>query len=69
MKLKTNLDYVVLYARMLRENNKLFEQQKRLIEAQLKGSSSLFEGMFKGGDFKVGARRYLRGRGLLVSVK
>jgi len=66
MKPKTNLDYVVLYARALRENNKLFEQQKKLIEAQLIGSKSLFRKMFGSGEkFKIGARKYLRGRGLI----
>ncbi|MDP3733759.1 MAG: hypothetical protein Q8R37_00890 [Nanoarchaeota archaeon] len=58
------IDYVELYAQKVREDSSLFTQQKRLIEAQLQGSSSLFKKMFSG-DFKVKARNYLRGRGLI----
>ena len=58
------IDYVTLYAESLKENNLLFEQQKMLIESQLKASSSLFTKTFSG-DFKLQARSYLRGIGLL----
>lgn len=58
------IDYVELYAKRLKEDNALFQQQKILIEAQLKGSSSLFKKMFSG-NFKVQAREYLRGIGLI----
>jgi hypothetical protein len=59
-----DLDYVVLYAKELKKNNKLFEQQKRLIENQFKASSSLFKKAF-GKDFKKKAREYLKGRKLI----
>ncbi len=65
MKLLKNIDYVELYAEKLREDNSLFIQQKRLIEAQMHGSSSLFKKMYGGADFKQNARKYLRGVGLL----
>jgi len=47
-----DIDYVELYAQKLKNNNALFKQQKMLIEAQLKGSCSLFKNMFAGSDFK-----------------
>ena len=58
------IDYVELYAKKLREDNSLFQQQRILIEAQLQGSSSLFKKMFSG-NFKAKARKYLRGIGLI----
>jgi len=65
MRPKDELDYIEFYAEKLKEDNSLFEQQKRLIEAQLQGSSSLFKNAFSGGDFKKLARKYLRDVGLL----
>lgn len=59
------LDYVELYAKKLKEDSSLFKQHKKLIEAQLHGSSSLFRNMFAGKNFKKNARAYLKGRGLL----
>ncbi len=59
-----SIDYVELYAKHLSKNNTLFVQQKKLIESQMKGSSSLFKGMF-GDNFKTGARKYLKGIGLI----
>lgn len=64
MKLKNDLDYVKLYAEKLRENKNLFEQQKKLINSQLKGSSSLFKEMFKKKNFNFEARKYLKSVGL-----
>ena len=64
MKDMADLDYVRLYAEKLKEDNSLFAQQKKLIEAQLKGSSQLFKKMF-GKNFKSGARKYIRAIGLL----
>jgi len=58
------IDYVALYAKSLKEDNRLFEQQKRLIESQLQGSSSLFKRMFSP-NFKANARQYLRKIGLI----
>jgi len=58
------IDYVELYAERLKADSSLFMQQKKLIEAQLKGSSSLFKKMFSG-NFKANARQYLRKVGLL----
>ena len=59
MKSMSDLDYVVFYAEQLKKDNKLFEHQRRLIEDQIKASSSLFRNAF-GKDFKKGARKYLR---------
>ena len=64
MKLKSDLDYVVLYAEKLKRDNRLFVQQKKLIEAQLKGSSELIKKRFRG-NFKENVRKYLRAVGLL----
>jgi hypothetical protein len=65
MKKLTDLDYVEQYAIKLKNDNRLFEQQRRLIESQMKSSSSMFTNMFKDTDFKAGAREYLRKIGLL----
>lgn len=65
MKPITNYDYVELYARKLKEDNSLFKQQKKFLEAQFKSSASLFSNWFVGKDFKTEARKYLRGRGLI----
>ncbi len=35
MKPKNDLDYVELYAERLKEDNRLFKQQKKLIESRL----------------------------------
>ena len=64
MKLKNDMDFVELYARKLRNNNKLFSQQKVLIESQMKSSRSFFKNMFEK-NFKKGARKYLKERGLI----
>jgi len=62
---ETDLDYVEIYAIELIRNNSLFEQQKRLIESQMKSSSSIFRNSFgKGEEFKVHVRKYLRKRGV-----
>lgn len=60
MKPKTDLDYVELYAERLKKDNSLFKQQKKLIESQLKSSSSLFRNMFGKINFKENARKYIR---------
>ena len=59
MKILTDLDYVKLYAEKLKKDNRLFEQQRKLIESQLKASSSLFKNKFKE-NFKENARKYLK---------
>ena len=60
MRPKTDLDYVELYAEKLKKDNRLFKQQKKLIESQLKSSSSLFRNMFGKADFKEKARKYIK---------
>lgn len=60
MKPKKDLDYVELYAKRLKKDNSLFKQQKKLIESQLKSSSSLFRNMFGKADFKEKARKYIK---------
>jgi hypothetical protein len=62
---KTDLDYVDLYAENLKTNPQLFEQQRMLINSQLKSSKSFFQNMFKGKDFKIEARKYLKQRELI----
>ena len=63
--MKHSIDYVELYAKRLKEDNSLFKQQKKFIEAQFHASCSLFKGMFAGKNFKQSARKYLKERGLL----
>ena len=65
MKSLTDLEYVELYAERLKHDNSLFDQQRRLIESQFTGSSSLFKKQFAGAEFKQSARNYLTGIGLL----
>ncbi len=65
MKKLTDLDYVELYASKMKHDNRLFVQQGRLIDSQMQSSSAIFRNMFKGADFKTGAREYLRKIGLL----
>ncbi len=65
MKPMNNLDYVKVYSKKMRLDKSLFDQQKRLIEDQLKSSSSLFREMFKNKDFKLNARKYLKSVGLI----
>ncbi len=62
---KTDLDYIELYAENLKTNPKLFEQQKILINSQIKSSKSFFKNRFKGKDFKTEARKYLKERGMI----
>jgi len=63
---KTDLDYVEFYSNEIKENNILFEQQKKLINAQIKASKELFLRTFgKGKLFKKNARDYLRQRGII----
>lgn len=61
----SDLDYVELYANKLKEDNKLFLQQKKLIESQLHASSSIFRNRFGKKDFKKNARIYLKEIGLI----
>jgi hypothetical protein len=65
MKFQSDLDYVIYYAEEMRENPKLFNQQKKLIESQLNASKSLFSN-WKGKYFKEKCRAYLRDRGIIV---
>jgi hypothetical protein len=60
-----NFDYVEQYAKKLKHDGSLFKQQKMLIESQLKASSSLFNNMFAGVDFKEIPRAHLRSSGLI----
>lgn len=58
---ETDLDYVEIYAIELKRNNKLFEQQKKLIESQLKSSSLIFRNSFgKDEEFKLKGRNYIK---------
>lgn len=59
MKLKTDNDYVVIYAESLLNDNSLFEQQKLIIESQITASRELFKNKF-GKSFKKNAREYLK---------
>jgi len=62
----TDLDYIEFYADKLKNNNSLFKQQKILIESQLHGSSDLFRKMFGIKNFKINARKHLKGIGLIL---
>jgi hypothetical protein len=61
----TDLDYVEMYAERLRKDNRLFAQQKMLIDSQMRASRSFFSSMLSGPDFKRQAREYLKKVGLL----
>jgi hypothetical protein len=69
MKLKqvpiTDLDYIQLYAEKLKENPKLFKQQKDLIESQLLSGAALVKKRFSNGDFKTQARIHLKEIGVI----
>lgn len=67
MKVLNDLDYVKIYSEKLKEDNRLFAQQKLLIESQLKSSSTLFKKMFKK-SFKLNARKYLKDAGFLEDI-
>ncbi len=56
-------DYVEIYATALKNNNKLFEQQRMLINSQMQSSRSFFTKLFADRDFKVAARDYLKSVG------
>ncbi len=60
----TDLDYVKLFAEKLKNDNRLFVEQKKFIESQIKMSSSLFQKMFAE-DFKTNARKYFRKRKII----
>ena len=57
---KTDLDYIEIYAKKLRENPEFFKQQKELIESQLASSSDLTEKRFSKENFKTQARAHLK---------
>ena len=61
----SNLDYIELYAKRLKDDNTLFAQQKMLIDSQIKSSQSFFRNAFSGKDFKKEARKYLKAVGLI----
>ena len=67
----TDMDYVELYAEKMKVDSSLFKQQKKLIESQMKASVEVFSKAFcsdlDGGasNFKLNARNYLRGVGLI----
>jgi len=65
MKPETRTDYIEFYANKLNEDAFFFKQQKKLINSQLRASSSLFRKRFSGTDFKIKARKYLKGIGLI----
>jgi hypothetical protein len=65
MKILSDLDYVEMYAERLRKDNRLFAQQKMLIDSQMRASRSFFSSMLSGPDFKQRAREYLKNVGLL----
>ena len=61
-----HIDYVELYAEKLKSDNSFFQQQKTLVESQIKGSKELFHNMWGSGEkFKKNAREYLKKRGLI----
>ncbi|MBI2137867.1 hypothetical protein HYU12_05140, partial [Candidatus Woesearchaeota archaeon] len=52
MKSLSDLEYVELYAKKLKQDSRYFKQQKMLIDSQIIASRSLFRAMFAGSDFK-----------------
>lgn len=67
MKPKTDLDYVELYAEKLRNDKKIFKQQKKLIDSQIIASQELFFNAFGAKNFKENARKYLKEIGIIKS--
>jgi len=66
MKPVTDMDYVELYAKKLKEDKRHFEQQKVIIESQMESSISVFRNMFgEGEEFKANARDYLKKMGII----
>ena len=60
------IDYVTFYAERMREDARVFKQQKQLIDSQYAASVSFFSNLFGTKEaFKKNARRYLRERGVL----
>ncbi len=57
---KTDLDYIEIYAKKLKENPKFFKQQKELIESQLASSSEITKKRFSKENFKTQARVHLK---------
>lgn len=62
MKPKKDMDYVELYATKLKNDNRVFKEQKELIESQLESSQSIFKKMFGKKNFKANARKYLKNK-------
>jgi hypothetical protein len=63
---ETDDDYILLYAEELKTNPaEIFKQQKILIDSQIISSQSFFRNLFKGKNFKVEARKYLKARGMI----
>lgn len=62
---KTDIDYVEIYAKKLKQDSKFFKQQKKLIESQLKSSSQLTKQRFPKENFKISVRNHLRKIGIL----
>lgn len=72
LKIKTipqsDLDYVEIYAENLKNNNKLFKQQKELIDSQTISGAALTKKRFGSKyekDFKTNARKHLRKIGFM----
>ena len=62
---KSDLDYIEIYAKKLKENPNFFKQQKELIESQLSSSSDLTKKRFSGENFKTQARDHLKEIGVV----
>ncbi len=61
----TDLEYVEFYAQQLLNNPKFFEQQKMLINSQLKSSKATFQNMFSSKNYEPESRAYLHEIGLI----
>jgi len=62
---KSDLDYIEVYAKKLRENPEFFKQQKELIESQLSSSSDLTKKRFSKENFKTQVRAHLKEIGVV----
>jgi hypothetical protein len=65
MKTMCDSDYIELYANKLKEDNRIFNQQKILIESQMHSSKAIFKNKFGTKNFKENARKYLKEIGLI----
>lgn len=64
-KISRDLELVEYFAERLKNDNSLFEIEKKLIESHLNSINNYFKNKFGDKNFKENARKYLREIGLI----